>query len=93
MKLLSNIVLWFMAGFAFGFLGSVAYLLVEGPPLFYPEWASIMGYPGITVGEWAYYGLHVSEFMAEALGCLINGLSYGFVLLLPGIFVQIISEY
>ena len=90
MKLFSNFYFrWFAAGFAFGFLYSVIYLLIEGPPfLFVPLWVEITGYPGITLGYWFYEQVQNSELLAEAFGSVVNGISYGLLFLLPGFLIK-----
>lgn len=88
MKLFSNTLFrWFLGGFGFGFLASVIYLWVEGPPIFisYDNVLEIMGYPGIELGTWFYF--HVYDqgyFAAEVFGCVVNGLTYGLGLLIVG---------
>ena len=88
MQLFSNFYFrWFAAGFAFGLLGSVIYLLIEGTPIFYPQWVGIMGFPGIAAGQWHYH--HFGSFQkSEAVGSVVNGLSYGILFLLPGFLIR-----
>jgi hypothetical protein len=95
MKLLSKVYFrWFIAGFAFGFLLSVIYLIIEGPPfLFVPMWAQIAGYPGIQLGWWFYDHLYNHHnFPAEAFGCVINGFAYGILFLLSSLLIQMIRK-
>jgi len=91
MKLSGNILFkWFTVGFAFAFLFSLVYLLIEGPPfLFVPLWVQIAGYPGIELGWWFYEHLYSGhDIPAEAVGCVVNGLSYGVLFLLVGLLVR-----
>jgi len=82
---------WFGGGFGFGFLASVAYLLIEGPPIFllHYDFFEIMLYPGIESGWWFFEHVYSqTEVAAEAFGCAVNGLVYGLLLLIVGVLVS-----
>jgi hypothetical protein len=82
---------WFVGGFGFGFLASVIYLLVEGPPIFilHYDFFEIMLYPGIESGWWFFEHVYSrTEFAAEAFGCGVNGLTYGVILFIVGLLVR-----
>lgn len=88
MKLLKDYLFrWFLGGFGFGFLTSVIYLLIEGPPVFLLHYGffEIIGYPGIALGFWFYEHVYDQGYVAaEAFGCVVNGLAYGVLLAIVG---------
>jgi hypothetical protein len=82
---------WFGCGFVFGFLASVIYLVVEGPPiiLLHYDFFEIMLYPAIASGWWFFEHVYSqTEFAAEAFGCAVNGVVYGLLLLIVGFLVR-----
>jgi hypothetical protein len=88
MKLFQRISAWsfrhpslsaFLFGAIIGFLASSLYIICGGDVfLFVPTWASVVFFPGLLVGNWAYRAFDFLGFTGAIIaGMLAVMLSYG----------------